>query len=146
MIFLEMIAVLFGIISVVYAKKENILVYPTGIICTVITVYILYKAEYFGDMMMNIYYSSMSIYGWWNWTRYKDDNTRIIITYTNYMIVKAFPGELMPVATATRKAEVKVNHLPILAKARSVGPVVMKAIITREVFRTVSMSSSPSTS
>jgi len=84
MIFLEMIAVLFGIISVVYAKKENILVYPTGIICTVITVYILYKAEYFGDMMMNIYYSSMSIFGWWNWTRYKDDNTRIIITYTNY--------------------------------------------------------------
>lgn len=84
MIFLEMIAVLFGIISVVYAKKENILVYPTGIICTVITVYILYKAEYFGDMMMNIYYSSMSIFGWWNWTRYKDDNTRIVITYTNY--------------------------------------------------------------
>ena len=84
MISLEMIAVLFGIISVVYAKKENILVYPTGIICTVITVYILYKAEYFGDMMMNIYYSSMSIYGWWNWTRYKDDNTRITITYTNY--------------------------------------------------------------
>ena len=56
MIFLEMIAFLFGIVSVVYAKKENILVYPTGIICTVITVYILFKAEYFGDMMMNIYY------------------------------------------------------------------------------------------
>ena len=84
MIFIEMIAFLFGIVSVVYAKKENILVYPTGIICTVITVYILFKAEYFGDMMMNIYYSSMSIYGWWNWTRYKDDNTRITITYTNY--------------------------------------------------------------
>ena len=77
MIILEIIAFLFGIISVVYAKKENILVYPTGIICTVITVYILFKAQYFGDMMMNIYYSSMSIYGWWNWTRYKNDNTRI---------------------------------------------------------------------
>ena len=56
-IILEFIAVVFGIISVVYAKKENILVYPTGIICTVITIYLLYRAQYFGDMMMNIYYS-----------------------------------------------------------------------------------------
>ena len=84
MIILEIIAFLFGIISVVYAKKENILVYPTGIICTVITVYILLKAEYFGDMMMNIYYSSMSLYGWWNWNRLKNDNSRIEITYTSF--------------------------------------------------------------
>ena len=79
MIILELIAFLFGIISVVYAKKENILVYPTGIICTVISVYILFKAQYFGDMMMNIYYSSMSLYGWWNWTRYKNDLSLIHI-------------------------------------------------------------------
>ena len=72
-IVLEFIAFSFGIISVIYAKKENILVYPTGIICTVITVYILYKAQFFGDMMMNIYYSSMSIYGWWNWSRKDKD-------------------------------------------------------------------------
>ena len=84
MIILEIIAFLFGIISVFYAKKENILVYPTGIICTVITVYILLKAQYFGDMMMNIYYSSMSLYGWWNWNRLKNDNSRIEITYTSF--------------------------------------------------------------
>jgi len=84
MIILEIIAFLFGIISVVYAKKENILVYPTGIICTVVTVYILLKAQYFGDMMMNIYYSSMSLYGWWNWNRLKNDNSRIEITYTSF--------------------------------------------------------------
>ncbi|MCH1484834.1 MAG: nicotinamide riboside transporter PnuC [Flavobacteriaceae bacterium] len=74
---LEFLAFSFGIISVIYAKKENILVYPTGIICTVITVYLLYKAQFFGDMMMNIYYSSMSIYGWWNWSR-KDKNKYLL--------------------------------------------------------------------
>ena len=77
---LEFLAFSFGIISVIYAKKENILVYPTGIICTVITVYILYKAQYFGDMMMNIYYSLMSIYGWWNWSRIKNDKYLLKIT------------------------------------------------------------------
>ena len=84
MILLEFIAFVFGIISVVYAQKENILVFPTGIISTVITVYILFDAQYFGDMMMNLYYSSMSIYGWWSWTRPKNDNSTIKITYTSF--------------------------------------------------------------
>ena len=77
---LEFLAFSFGIISVIFAKKENILVYPTGIICTVITVYILYKAQYFGDMMMNIYYSLMSIYGWWNWSRKTNNQYLVEIT------------------------------------------------------------------
>jgi nicotinamide mononucleotide transporter len=77
---LEFLAFTFGIISVIYAKKENILVYPTGIICTVITVYLLFKAQYFGDMMMNIYYSLMSIYGWWNWSRIQNDKYLLKIT------------------------------------------------------------------
>ena len=77
---LEFLAFSFGIISVIFAKKENILVYPTGIICTVITVYLLYKAQYFGDMMMNIYYSLMSIYGWGNWSRIENDKYLLKIT------------------------------------------------------------------
>lgn len=82
-IVLEAIAFVFGIASVWYAKKENILVYPTGLVATIITVYILYKAQYFGDMMMNFYYSIMSIYGWWNWSRKKDDSYVVPISRTN---------------------------------------------------------------
>ncbi len=82
-IVLEAIAFVFGIASVWFAKKENILVYPTGIICTVITVYLLYINEYFGDMMMNFYYSVMSIYGWWNWSRKKKGKYIVPISRTN---------------------------------------------------------------
>jgi len=92
-IILEFLAFIFGIISVVYAKKENILVYPTGIICTVITIYLLYRAQYFGDMMMNVYYSIMSVYGWWNWSRIKDNRYLVLITITNkkeYLIASFF--------------------------------------------------------
>jgi len=83
LIVLEAIAFVFGIASVWYAKKTNILVYPTGIICTVITVYLLYVNEFFGDMMMNFYYSVMSIYGWWNWSRKKDNTYVVPISRTN---------------------------------------------------------------
>lgn len=81
-IILEALAFVFGILSVWYAKNENILVYPTGIICTVITVYLLYISQYFGDMMMNIYYSVMSVYGWWNWSRKKGDTFLVPISRT----------------------------------------------------------------
>ena len=92
-IVLEFLAFIFGIISVIYAKRENILVYPTGIICTVITIYLLYRAQYFGDMMMNVYYSVMSIYGWWNWSRVKDNHYIVLISKTNkkeYLIASFF--------------------------------------------------------
>lgn len=83
LIILEVVAFLFGVLSVWYAKKANILVYPTGIICTVITVYLLYKAQYFGDMMMNFYYSIMSVYGWWNWSRKENEKLVVPISKTN---------------------------------------------------------------
>ena len=84
-IVLEAIAFVFGIASVVYSKKENILVYPVGLVATVITAYLLYKAQYFGDMMMNFYYSVMSIYGWWNWSRKKDNKKVIPISRTTFL-------------------------------------------------------------
>lgn len=68
-IVLEILAVLFGIASVWFAKKESILVYPTGIISTVIYVYICYKFTLYGDLIINIYYTLMSVYGWYMWTR-----------------------------------------------------------------------------
>ena len=57
--------------------------YPTGLVATIITVYLLYKAEYFGDMMINFYYSVMSFYGWWNWSRKKGDTYVVPISRTN---------------------------------------------------------------
>ena len=81
-IVLEGIVFFFGIISVYYAKKENILVYPTGIIATVLTVYLLYTAGYFADMSINIYFSVMSIYGWINWSRKKEGKPAIHISRT----------------------------------------------------------------
>lgn len=72
-IILEVIAVLFGLVSVWFAKKNNILVYPTGIVSTVIYIYLLYKWELIGDLLINIYYTSMSIYGWCLWSQKKEN-------------------------------------------------------------------------
>lgn len=81
-IVLEAIAFVFGIASVLFAKKENIWVYPTGLVATIISIYLLYTAGYFGDMMMNFYYSVMSIFGWWNWSRTDDGSRKTVISRT----------------------------------------------------------------
>ena len=81
-IVLEAIAVIFGFFSVWYSKQENILVYPTGIVSTVIFVYLLWQWGLIGDMLINVYYSSMSIYGWYVWTRKVDAVHFIPITRT----------------------------------------------------------------
>lgn len=82
LIILESVGVLFGLLSVIYSKRENILVFPTGIISTSIFVYILFVYGLLGDMMINIYYFSMSVYGWYLWTRKVDATHFIPITRT----------------------------------------------------------------
>lgn len=75
-IVLEIVAVVFGFLSVWYSKQNNILVFPTGMISTLIFVYLLLKWELLGDMMINGYYFIMSVYGWYIWTR-KVDETHV---------------------------------------------------------------------
>ena len=72
-IVLEITGVIFGLLSVWYAKKDNILVFPTGLFSTFIYAYLLWKWELLGDSMINVYYFVMSIYGWYHWTRKKGD-------------------------------------------------------------------------
>ena len=79
----ELLAFILGILSVWYAKKENILVYPTGLIATIITTYLLYLSGYLGDMMLNAYFSIMSIYGWYNWSKNKFPDKNLLITRTS---------------------------------------------------------------
>ncbi len=83
-ILLEVIAASFGVISVIFAKRESILVYPTGIISTGIYVYLLSQWNLYGDLIINIYYTLMSVFGWYMWSKVIDDkNSHIAISRTN---------------------------------------------------------------
>lgn len=82
LIVLEMIGVVFGFLSVWYSMRENILVFPTGILSTGVFVYILLIFGLLGDMLINAYYFVMSVYGWYMWTRKVDETHFIPITTT----------------------------------------------------------------
>ena len=76
---LEYIAVFFGIASVWYSRLENILVYPVGLVNTIIYVYISIKGSLFGEASVNFYYTVMSIYGWMLWAKKNVQKEHIVL-------------------------------------------------------------------
>lgn len=89
-ILLEIIAVVLGILSVWYARMENILVFPTGIISTSIYVYICIQFSLYGDVIINFYYTLMSLYGWYVWKQNKQGQTLSISVASPKDIGKSF--------------------------------------------------------
>jgi nicotinamide mononucleotide transporter len=73
-IVLESIAALFGLLSVWYARKANIKVYPTGLLSTTIYIYVTLRAGLYADSGINAYYSAMSIYGWIVWSGVRENH------------------------------------------------------------------------
>ena len=79
---IEYIAVLAGIISVWFSRKENILVYPTGLINTIFYIFLSFRGGLLGEASVNFYYSVMSIYGWIGWSK-KDANKKMVLQITS---------------------------------------------------------------
>jgi nicotinamide mononucleotide transporter len=81
---IEYIAVISGIVSVWYSKKENILVYPVGLINTIIYIYISYQYHLPGEASVNLYYTIMSLYGWYIWLKKNEQQEKVLhISFSN---------------------------------------------------------------
>ncbi len=89
----EYLAVFSGIVSVWYSRKENVLVYPTGLINTVIYIYISVRGHLLGEATVNLYYTVMSILGWIMWT--KRNNRQELILHITYSSQKQWLEQLL---------------------------------------------------
>jgi nicotinamide mononucleotide transporter len=78
---LEYLAVFAGIASVWFSRKEHILVYPVGLINTIIYIYLSFKFHLPGEASVNFYYTVMSIYGWYMWMK-KDEQRDTVLHIT----------------------------------------------------------------
>ena len=94
---MEFLAVISGIVSVWFSRKENIWVYPTGLIGTILYVYISFKGSLLGEATVNLYYTIMSIYGWILWAKRNQQHEHVVnITWSNK---KEWLNELLFFAT-----------------------------------------------
>src|ERR1035438_5491653 len=119
---IEFIAVVCGIASVIFSRMENILVYPVGMINTAIYIYLYLTHGLYADASVNFYYTVMSIIGWIMWASKKDGHTRLKITISTgqdwqhallfffvcwlvlYLVLKKFTDSTVPIADAFTSA------------------------------------------
>jgi nicotinamide mononucleotide transporter len=119
---LEFIAVLCGIASVVFSRMENILVYPVGMINTAIFIYLYIVKKLYADASVNFYYTVMSVIGWWMWTKKSEGKPALKITRSDkrewiialvffgsfwlvlYLVLRIFTDSTVPVADSFTSA------------------------------------------
>lgn len=85
---IEFIAVIAGIASVWFSRKEHILVYPTGLVNTIFYVYLSFKYHLIGEATVNVYYTIMSLYGWYLWAQKNDRQEHVLrITFSDRRMI-----------------------------------------------------------
>lgn len=111
---LQWVAVFFGVAEVLLAKRNNVLLYPAGLIGTVLSIVLLLEVKLYAETLLNIYYIVISIYGWWFWAK-KRNKPAVPITYADkkdwlitllitfggwlvlYLVLKNFTPSTVPV-------------------------------------------------
>lgn len=66
---LELIATIFMLVSVFCATRANIITWPTGLVSNVAFFVLFYQVNLYSDMVLQVFFFGISIYGWWNWRR-----------------------------------------------------------------------------
>ncbi len=85
MTWIDITAVFFAVLSVLCSRQNSVWVYPTGIISTALIVYAYVQPAVglYGEAALNVYYFTMSVYGWYHWTHKDRRNQEVEISRTD---------------------------------------------------------------
>ena len=85
--YVELIGTVFGLISVYYASKANILTWSTGIVNEVFLFILFFQVHLYADMFLQVYFFIVTIYGWYNWnTSTVENKIAVISTKARWLI------------------------------------------------------------
>jgi nicotinamide mononucleotide transporter len=83
--YIELIGTLFGLISVYYASKANILTWPTGIINELALFVLFFQVQLYADMFLQVYFFIVTIFGWYKW---KSNTAGVPVTSAGPVAIK----------------------------------------------------------
>ncbi len=85
--YLRLLAVVTGIVSVYLASRENIWVWPVGIVWCLSTAWVMYQFRFFGDMALMFVYLFLQIHGWWSWTHGSEQKKELPIRWAPVRVI-----------------------------------------------------------
>jgi len=77
---IEIIAAIFGLISVWLTVKENIWCWPTGLVMVFLYIFVFYEARLYSDVILQIIYIFLQIYGWYAWLNGNKNHVPLTVT------------------------------------------------------------------
>lgn len=90
--YIEFLGTVFGLIYILFSIKQNILLWPVGVITSALYIYVFFYSKFYADMSLQVYYLVISFYGWYNWLNGKNKDTESnqiqITTVTKKLSVK----------------------------------------------------------
>jgi nicotinamide mononucleotide transporter len=86
---IELAGLVFGLLSVWFLIKQNILTWPSGIIYVILSLIIFWKVRLYGDFLLHILFLILNFYGWYNWKYGKDDEELKVTQLSNFELIRS---------------------------------------------------------
>ncbi|HIG59815.1 MAG TPA: nicotinamide riboside transporter PnuC [Gammaproteobacteria bacterium] len=78
---IELIAVILAISYLLLAVKQQIWCWPAAFLSSLIYLYVFFEVQLYMESMLQVYYAGMAVYGWQQWQKKENDQTRPIRTW-----------------------------------------------------------------
>jgi nicotinamide mononucleotide transporter len=98
---IELSGALLGILYILFSIRQHILTWPTGLLTSLLYIYVFFKSGFYADMGLQWYYVFISIYGWYYWLR-------------GGKKVEKEPDENVPVKRSSQDLLIKITGATIL--------------------------------
>ncbi|PWE41208.1 aminotransferase [Pseudomonas prosekii] len=66
---LELFAAVLGVIAVWLTVKQNPWCWPIGLVMVLLYSWVFFEVKLYSDMLLQVVYAALQLYGWWQWTR-----------------------------------------------------------------------------
>ena len=81
--YVELIGTLFGLASVYFASRANILTWGTGIVNEIFLFILFFQVQLYPDMFLQVYFFIVTLYGWYKWNAKTSENNVSEISFGN---------------------------------------------------------------
>lgn len=132
--FVELLATLFGIISVFLASRSSVLTWPTGIVNECGLFLIFFQVQLYADMFLQVFFLFVTLYGWYHWSRPEVRKNIIVIgqkTLLKLLVLLTFSTICVGYCVARLH-----NFLPSIFQKEAAFPYIDSLVTTASIIAT----------
>ena len=89
---LEIVAAVFGVVSVFLSVRQNIWSWPTAIVNVGLYIFVFYDSKLYADTGLQVVYVVLNAYGWYHWLYGGKNRTELPVTRTNLRLAAVLTG------------------------------------------------------